>query len=98
MRRRRVLAVLAALAVSPSFTRAQTAGSPALVAILSGGSLLPENREAWIQGLSELGLSEGRDFKVVPLSTEGDQRRAPALVTAVVALNPAVVVTNTTGL
>src|SRR5260370_9637010 len=98
MRRRRVLAVVAALAVWPSFTHAQTAGSPAVVALLSGGSLIPEARESWLQGLSELGLSEGRDFKVVLLSTEGDQQRTPVLVTAVVALNPAVGVTNSTGL
>src|SRR5436190_19520216 len=98
MRRRRVLAVLAASAVWPSFAQTQTAVSPPVVAILSGGSLLPELRESWVQGLNELGLSEERDFKVVLLSTEGDQRRTPALVTAVVALNPAVVVTNSSGL
>jgi putative ABC transport system substrate-binding protein len=84
--------------IGSDYAYAQTPGSPAVVVILTGGSLLPELRESWIQGLSELGLNEGHDFKVVLLSTEGDQRRAPALITAVVALNPAVVVTNTTGL
>jgi ABC-type uncharacterized transport system substrate-binding protein len=84
--------------IGSDYAYAQTPSAPAVVAILSGGSLPPELRESWLQGLSELGFSEGRDFKVVLLSTEGDQRRAPALVTAVVALNPAVVVTNSTGL
>jgi putative ABC transport system substrate-binding protein len=98
MWRRTFLLATAALTVSgPDYAHAQAPNVP-VVAILSGGALLPENKDAWLQGLSELGLSEGRDFKLVYLSTEGDQRRAPALVTAVVALNPAVAVTNTTGL
>jgi putative ABC transport system substrate-binding protein len=99
MRRRAFLIATAMLTVL-QFERAQAQGPNVLpvIAILSGGSLLPENKKALLQGLSELGLNEGRDFKVVYLSTEGDQQRVPALVTALVALNPAAVVTNTTGI
>jgi putative ABC transport system substrate-binding protein len=96
--RRTVLAATAAwTVVRLDCVQAQAPSAPTVV-MLSAGSVLPELKDAWLRGLSELGLSEDRDFKVVYLSTEGDQRRLPALITALVALNPAVVVTNTTGL
>jgi putative ABC transport system substrate-binding protein len=48
--------------------------------------------------MAEFGLVEDRDFEIVYRAGQGDASRVPALIAEVIALNPAVIVSSTTGL
>ena len=56
----------------------------------------PQLREAFLQGLRDLGYVEGRDFVLERRYHEGKLDRLPALATELVALNADVIVTTST--
>ena len=72
-----------------------------LVAILASRTLNEVTLSyinAVAQGMQELGLVAGRDYDVVLRSTEGDTTRVPKLLTELISLNPAVMLTRDTPL
>jgi putative ABC transport system substrate-binding protein len=96
--RRVFLAVSAALPVS-RIGRAQTRPDRPIVAVIRAAAWTPPNlRDYFVRGLRDLGLEEGQDYDTVYRSTDGEPSRQPALIAELVALNPAVIVAQTTGL
>jgi putative ABC transport system substrate-binding protein len=99
MRRRDFLTGLGALVVSkPHSLLAQAVAPRPHVVVICITPLSRESSEAFLRGLQETGLNEGHDFDLSFHTAEGDSSRVPALVQKVVALNPAVITSQTTGL
>jgi putative tryptophan/tyrosine transport system substrate-binding protein len=95
MRRFAVLVVLALGAVTIAgcgSARAQQKAQP-LVALLTPRTF-DANIDAFRSGLRELGYVEGQNVALEVRSADGDYRRLPALAAELVALKPAVIVTN----
>jgi putative ABC transport system substrate-binding protein len=89
--------VVAATAVCPIAAPAQPSKIP-MIAVLVAGAVPADRTDAFLRSLEELGLRQGRDFDLIFRSTETDQSRAQGLIAELLALHPAVVVTQTTGL
>src|SRR5215469_3317873 len=100
MRRRTLLAAMTGLAFAgPRAAHAQTPPSlPTVVQLRSDATGPAALKESFLKGLRDNGLEEGRDYELVVRSTGGDPARHPAVIAEVVELNPAVIVTPTTGL
>jgi putative tryptophan/tyrosine transport system substrate-binding protein len=101
--RRGVVATIAgAIALPLAASRESLAqGQPTrpIVGVLRGGGEWPkELRAALVQGLRDHGLEEGRDYDIAVRSTGGEPAREPALIAELVALRPAVIVAQSTGL
>jgi putative tryptophan/tyrosine transport system substrate-binding protein len=99
MRRRAVIALIAGAALAwPGIGAAQVNARRPIVAILA--SRPPEAMRRYVnafaQGMQEAGLVEGRDYEIVERSTDGDATRGPGLLTELIALSPAVILTMDT--
>lgn len=78
--------------------RAQAPSGRPIVGQLRGGTWSPEREAPFVQGMREYGLEEGRDYDIAVRSTDGDPAREPALIAELIALKPAVIVAQSTGL
>ena len=85
----------AVLAAGPLATAAQPPAKPARIGYLgtdvAGGD--PRYREAFLQGLRDLGYIEGRNLQIEYRDAKGKPERFPALATELVALKVDVIVT-----
>jgi putative tryptophan/tyrosine transport system substrate-binding protein len=98
MNRRKFISGLAGAAgVLPRRALGQPRRRPQVV-VVSLGVIVQEGVPSFIQGLTETGLLENRDFDLVVRSAAGDATRATEIAGEVVALNPAVIVSTSTGL
>jgi len=90
MKRRRLLQLALAALACPAALRAQPAGRPARVGVLSSTS--PEARsafwDAFKDGMAKLGWVEGRNVTYVYRYTRGDASRFDALASELVAEKP----------
>jgi len=90
--------------VCPDRAGAQSLLRPARPTIvhLRASVLFPQDKAAFLQGLQDVGLAEGRDFDLVIRSADSDPSRPGAIPGAMIgeliALNPAVVIVQTTPL
>ena len=85
--------MLANVLARPSAASGQAARE-AKIGLLTERSLGPEYIGAFRQGLTELGLVEGRSFTIVQRSADGDLERLPGLAAELVESGVAVVVTG----
>src|SRR5713226_9556 len=88
MKRREFIAVLSGAAVAwPLGGSAQQAAKIARIGYLSGNlASNPHTREAFLQGLRDLGYIEGRNVLIEYRDVEGKYERLPALAAELVAL------------
>ncbi len=87
MDRRDTVLALLALGAQPLGARAQQAGKAARIGYLSAGlTSEPQLRDAFVQGLRDLGHVEGRNVSIEYRSAEGKLERIPALAAELVAL------------
>ena len=96
LRRREFITVLGGLAVSwPPVARAQQ--RPAAIGLLGSGTAQSSGNlvDAFKRGLSDQGLSEGRDYVLDVRWAEGDYSRFPALAREVVETRPAAILVTT---
>jgi putative ABC transport system substrate-binding protein len=97
MDRRTFLAGSAALLAAPLAAKAQQAAKVARIGWLAGNlTASPHLREAFRQGLRDLGYVEGRIVVIEYRSAEGKFERLPALVAELVALKVDVIVAGST--
>ena len=96
MPRRAFLAIIAGgLLTAPLAAEAQQAGKIIRIGYLSFNlATSPHLREAFRQGLRDLGYVEGRNLVIEYRSAEGKRERLPALVTELLALKVDVIVTE----
>ena len=100
MRRREFMMLAGGTAAAwPLATRAQTPRKMARIGWLSAGipTVIPDLREAFLQGLRELGYVEGQTFALVARYGEGRQERLPELAVELVRLEVDVLVAPTSG-
>jgi putative ABC transport system substrate-binding protein len=92
--RRAFIGTLAgALLAAPFAAEAQQAAKVARIGYLAGSlAAFPQLREAFIQGLRDLGYVEGRNLVIEYRSPEGKPERLPALAAELVALKIDVIV------
>jgi putative ABC transport system substrate-binding protein len=92
--RREFMCTLAGgLLVAPLAAKAQPAAKVARIGYLAGSlAAFPQLREAFIQGLRDLGYVEGRNLVIEYRSPEGKPERLPALAAELVALKVDVIV------
>jgi hypothetical protein len=87
MSRRRILAGLLLSLVAPLVAEAQQAAKITRIGWLAGNlAAFPHMREAFPQGLRDLGYVEGRNLVIEIRSAEGKLERLPALAAELVAL------------
>jgi putative ABC transport system substrate-binding protein len=101
MQRRDFLIAAGALLAAPLVARAQQAAKVARIGYLSHNlAASPHLREAFLQGLRDLGYVEGRNVVIEYRYAEGKPERLPVLAAELVALKVDVIVTvsNTTAL
>lgn len=92
MRRREFVALLGGVAVWPVATRAQQGGNPPLIAYLTGVAAPPNvYSDIFVQGLRDLNVIEGRDFRITYRGSAGHGDRLPALAEELIGLKPAVI-------
>ena len=98
MRRRDLLALLGgAAAVLPLAAEAQQAAKVVRIGYLAANlAASPHLREAFLQGLRDLGYVEGRNVAIEYRDAEGKYERFPALATELVALKVDVIVVTST--
>src|SRR5215831_18841493 len=97
MRRRHLLSALAASAI---LLACQAVGQEPVrrVGVLVGGAdLSPDSKKVWLEGLRERGYVVGRNLQIEYRFTEGRAERISALTAELVALEPEVIVTVSTG-
>jgi putative ABC transport system substrate-binding protein len=97
MKRREFITVLSGMAaVWPLVARGQAARKRPLLGWLGGLSqhdpVAMRNRDAFVQGLREHGYEDGKNVDIIYRWADGDISRVPELVTDLVALDPAVIV------
>ena len=97
MRRREFITALGGAAVAwPLAARGQAARKRPLLGWLGGLSqhdqVAMRNRDAFVQGLREHGYEDGKNVDIIYRWADGDISRVPELVTDLVALDPAVIV------
>ena len=86
-RRSFLCAVVALLVAVPRIAHAQTAGRIARIGYLSGNlKTNPHLREAFLQGMRDLGYVEGRNFVIEYRDVAGKYERLPTLAAELVAL------------
>ncbi len=91
--RREFMCTLAGLLTAPLAADAQQAVKVARIGYLAGSlAAFPQLREAFIQGLRDLGYVEGRNLVIEYRSPEGKPERLPALAAELVALKVDVIV------
>jgi ABC-type uncharacterized transport system substrate-binding protein len=94
-----IVAILGLLAFAvPLLALSHPVASRPVVIVVSVTAMLPDNAKAFVQGLHENGFNEGRDFDLDFRSADGDSGQVPAVARQAVALNPTVIVSQTTGL
>ncbi len=100
MNRRRFLATLAGLGgmlAAPLAAEAQQAAKVPRIGLLANNlAASPHLREAFLQGLRDLGYVEGRNLVIEYRDAEGKPERFPALAAELVALKVDVIVAPTT--
>jgi len=85
------------LLAAPLTAEAQQAGEVARIGYLgAGGAVSRHLREAFLQGLRDLGYVEGRNVVIEYRFSEGRNEQLPALVTQLVALKVDVIVAGST--
>ncbi len=79
--------------------RAQTQRKMARIGYLGAGirTVSPNPREAFLQGLRDLGYVEGQNFVLVDRYAEGQQERLPELAVELVRLEVDIIVAPTSG-
>jgi putative ABC transport system substrate-binding protein len=101
MRRRDFITLVggaaAASLLGPVTSHAQTSAKRPLVAMLavSSRAAFEGNRSAFLQGIADLGRTEGRDFGFVERYADGILERLPAFVDELVGLKPDVILAQT---
>lgn len=101
MRRRAFISALGGAAAATLFrpfaAYAQTSAKHPTVAMLavSTPTIFETSRDAFLQGMRELGRTEGGDFKFVERYTDGFLERLPALADELVRLKPDVILAQT---
>jgi putative ABC transport system substrate-binding protein len=95
MHRRAFLGTLGLL-VAPRATRAQHAAKAPRIGLLGGSPAASPLREAFRQGLRDLGYVEGRNVMIEYRFDEGKLERLPALVAELVALEVDVILAGST--
>ena len=97
MDRRDTVLALLALGAAPLATEAQQAAKVVRIGYLSFNlTASPHVREAFVQGLRDLGYVEGRNLVIEYRDAEGKLERLPALVAELVALKVDVIVASGT--
>ena len=96
MDRRTFLAGAGAVLLSPLAAEAQQAPKIARIGYLGGVSAVPQIREAFLQGLQDLGYVVGRNVVIEYRDPEGKYERLPALAAELVALKVDVIVVSGT--
>ena len=96
MDRRAFNAALAGLLVAPFTTLAQPRSKIARIGFLAAGAALPRVQQNFLQGMRELGLTQGRDFAVDWRFAEGNYERLEPLAAELVQLKADVIVAVTT--
>jgi len=85
------------IVVAPFAAEAQQAVKIARIGYLAGNlAVFPQLREAFLQGLRDLGYVEGRNVVIESRSAEGKLERLPALAAELVALNVEVILAGGT--
>src|SRR6266705_510172 len=93
MDRRDTVLALLALGAAPFAAEAQQATEVARIGYLATNpATSPRPREAFLQGLRDLGYIEGRNLVIEYRDAEGKPERFPALAAELVALNVDVIV------
>ena len=96
MDRRDAVLALLALGAAPLAAEAQQAAKVARIGYLSTSlASRPHLRDAFLQGLRDLGYVEGRNVVIEYRDAEGKVERVPALAAELVALNVDVIVAGT---
>ena len=94
--RREFITLLGGVAAWPVAARGQAARKRPLLGWLGGLSqhdqVAMRNRDAFVQGLREHGYEDGKNVDIIYRWADGDISRVPELVTDLVALDPAVIV------
>src|SRR5882672_4811839 len=94
VQRRDFLIAAGALLAAPLAAEAQQAAKIARIGHLSPNlAASPHLRDAFLQGLRDLGYVEGRNFVIEYRDAEGKVERLPALAAELVALKVDVIVT-----
>jgi ABC-type uncharacterized transport system substrate-binding protein len=99
MRRREFITLLGGAAAWPLQVRAQTARIARIGYLITGALESPEtniNRDAFRQGLNELGYIEGRNIVIEYRSADGKIERLPGLATELVGLRVDLIVAQAT--
>src|SRR6266568_5114927 len=97
MDRRDTVLALLVLGAAPLAAEAQQAAKVARIGYLtSNPGTSPRLREAFLQGLRDLGYVEGRNFVIEYRDAEGKADRLPALAAELVALKVDVIVAPNT--
>ena len=91
MKRRQLVATAALFAFRPAWANER---SPPLVAVLIPTRAAETNIGSLRAGLAELGYVEGQNITLVVRSADGDNSRLGTLAVELIALKPAVIVTN----
>src|SRR5262249_54277397 len=87
MNRRETMIALVALGVAPRAAKAQQAAKVARIGHLSPNlAANPQRRDAFLQGLRDLGYVDGRNVVIEYRDAEGKVERLPALAAELVAL------------
>ena len=99
MQRREFIRLLGGTAVAlPVAAPAQQPAMPLIgVMIASSAATSVRNIAAFRNGLRELGYTDGRNVRIEYRSAEGMAERYPAIITDLVALNPAVILVGSAG-
>jgi putative ABC transport system substrate-binding protein len=99
MERRTFMAMLTGgIVAAPLAAEAQQAAKVARIGYLANTAALPHLREAFLQGLRDLGYVEGRNLVIEYRDAEGRLERLPALAAELVSLKVDVIVApNTVG-
>jgi ABC-type uncharacterized transport system substrate-binding protein len=100
MRRRKFITLLGGTAATwPLAARAQMQRKMARIGYLGAGTrtVIPNPREAFLQGLRDLGYVEGQNFVLVDRYAEGQQERLPELAVELVRLEVDIIVAPTSG-
>ncbi len=99
MRRRELIGLLTVAAVGwPFAARAQQPSIPVIGALLMTGADDPESKArvaAFLQGLHELGWTDGRNMRIDYRWAAGDPERARAYAAELVRMKPDVILANT---
>src|SRR5262245_40956149 len=86
MRRREFVGLVGGAAAWPLAARAQVAGKVWRIGVLGGGPLpvLSQSYFGFLQGMRELGYSEGKDFVSELRAADNSYERLPSLATELV--------------